>query len=1466
VTPQEELEYLRLKKRKAMATQGQPPAPSMAGPTAPDFMNGGMDLVSDGGPQSLGDMKIPGLQDYIVQNMQEQRDAEAQRKQLDQTATQAGFEARGQAAERMGVNSPLMQAAAAPALALAQQEGGRQVFNEAGVMLPDEAAGTTILNAQGVGIPGFVSSEMRDKMRQAYEDQPGWALTGEIAASYAPGEALFQGSKTAYNALAKPFVTRMLPKGGSSVARGTRLATHGVEQVGAWAGQNAFYQGTTGASSRAAQEGRAPTLSDVTEGAKAGATDPLNLAGPAATIALNRMATFIRSGGTSLTPTGRAAEVSRQTRGGSLPATERAGQVLGMDVLGTELRPQAVQRVVNLLSVDMAPEDIAGLFESVQQRLSSLPEAEAGRLTLGQALLDALDNPETSQAARQFPQAAFNLRQSLRNASLGGELGNPRRGDRRAGIVGGVREELQGSQTDYVSGKIDSALGDKRLINIDDQVAEAKAAIGQQYDSVLAQADPNRPEAKELTALVIGDQSKGILKRRAKNSGFLTPEGQGDVDAYAAARPDEAAHWLRSALSKASRKAQGREAVDLQNTVDELDALLETNAGYADARRAYGSEMGIDDAVSFGDRFVASAKNEYATDRLIRELEGMSDAERGVALLSIRNNLKSYLNGSQADGAARITSLTTEGVLGALQQLGPEGRQLAEDLKFMRREQKYLGNVVYGSDTARNLKASDAEKLGSMRNGKKGLGPEIVGDAVATGVSGHFAPILTSARMVGNALKNVGAPRVSTLNDEARFLMARRNNVPGLPQPGTANFSPPPRNAFANNESGFVRPDAAGTLMTGAGATAGALNPLDMNNDGKKDWQDRAMTAALYGGAAYGAKRGLSAIENSAARSKQWLQNPDFNAAFDDFTRSFKPKKITREATEAELDAATARADEIMRQWYAENPTVPARLSERGNDMTTLGGFQAGAHVGASPGPDEIPVRWREEIARRILKSQGLDPEPMLVQRYDVNNRRTYAGIERDKKRLGAARAKLSVAERARSDPDFVPGDTKPPTLQGTATLGNDMANALVGGTVGGIGGSLSGNFNDYNGDGVIDEKDRQIGFMRGTAAGAFLAPIGTRIGVKGHRFDMKGGKLPNALKPPTSPKGISGGPRNPMRAELPGSPEWEAAKAKGLDMSQPARMQRAKDMGFDTDPVLYHGTAEDFQNFNASGTGTFGEGVYLTDNPSLASSYAEGRDGGNVIPVYVKGKIATEADVSEIGYAGGGRDRADLAYDKGFSGYMNEYADGTKEIVIFNPSNIRSVNAAFDPDMAASPMLTAGPSGMKPPRMPKLKPDVPKGRPPKGGNPKLGQGNLIRQQYEGTNPPRLPEGPMTDAQLTARKAREAAMPLIEQGMSGEAIRQQTGVQTLTYKGKTVILPPYLNGANNEAIHRFFYDSLKQPFNKRPKWVQNALRQMAGSEEDALAAQRAWDEQNPLQLGGQRTPMVKPGKNALSGE
>lgn len=80
---------------------------------------------------------------------------------------------------------------------------------------------------------------------------------------------------------------------------------------------------------------------------------------------------------------------------------------------------------------------------------------------------------------------------------------------------------------------------------------------------------------------------------------------------------------------------------------------------------------------------------------------------------------------------------------------------------------------------------------------------------------------------------------------------------------------------------------------------------------------------------------------------------------------------------------------------------------------------------------------------------------------------------------------------------------------------------------------------------------------------------------------------------------------------------EWVAAVAKGLDMSQKGRMERAEAAGFDTAQVLYHGSNEaGFREFSLPvGRKTDDTGIFVTDDLTQAKSYQSGR--GEIVEIH---------------------------------------------------------------------------------------------------------------------------------------------------------------------------------------------------------------------------------------------------------
>ena len=155
--------------------------------------------------------------------------------------------------------------------------------------------------------------------------------------------------------------------------------------------------------------------------------------------------------------------------------------------------------------------------------------------------------------------------------------------------------------------------------------------------------------------------------------------------------------------------------------------------------------------------------------------------------------------------------------------------------------------------------------------------------------------------------------------------------------------------------------------------------------------------------------------------------------------------------------------------------------------------------------------------------------------------------------------------------------------------------------------------------------------------------------------------------------------------------------------MDQGARMQRAQDLGYDIDNPIYHSTNSSFDSFEIPEDRflKYGKGVYATPSPNYSDRYIrQNRDlesaykeGANVMPMYARGKIGTEQDweaarqemlaegVNPEGYNPMQEEIKRRLQEKGFDG-LNMFGN---EIIIYDPKNLRSINAEFDPTKADS-------------------------------------------------------------------------------------------------------------------------------------------------------------------------------------
>jgi predicted GNAT family acetyltransferase len=167
------------------------------------------------------------------------------------------------------------------------------------------------------------------------------------------------------------------------------------------------------------------------------------------------------------------------------------------------------------------------------------------------------------------------------------------------------------------------------------------------------------------------------------------------------------------------------------------------------------------------------------------------------------------------------------------------------------------------------------------------------------------------------------------------------------------------------------------------------------------------------------------------------------------------------------------------------------------------------------------------------------------------------------------------------------------------------------------------------------------------------------------------------------------------------------------LPMDEASRMARARAAGFDVENSLTHGSKRDIYGFSLNAPkstdfGWYGQGVSLApNNPSMSDAYAMvekegmGQWGGRTYPVMSRGRMyewpefnppATSLEQSQeltqslrgLGYEGAN------AYAPNDSDIWGEAAGSWREQTVYDPRNIRSRFARFDPEFSHLSNLNA--------------------------------------------------------------------------------------------------------------------------------------------------------------------------------
>jgi len=147
------------------------------------------------------------------------------------------------------------------------------------------------------------------------------------------------------------------------------------------------------------------------------------------------------------------------------------------------------------------------------------------------------------------------------------------------------------------------------------------------------------------------------------------------------------------------------------------------------------------------------------------------------------------------------------------------------------------------------------------------------------------------------------------------------------------------------------------------------------------------------------------------------------------------------------------------------------------------------------------------------------------------------------------------------------------------------------------------------------------------------------------------------------------------------------------LSMDTASRMQRAETMGFDPSNVQYHGTSSNFTEFTPSTVGNLGAGVYATPDPLNASNRAalirfrkdlNPNASPNVLPILTRSESPLDFMGNPL------KVDVDHVQSQGFDSIVRRDS-GTGDVVetnTFDPRNVRSLFAAFDPEYKGSNIL----------------------------------------------------------------------------------------------------------------------------------------------------------------------------------
>ena len=522
---------------------------------------------------------------------------------------------------------------------------------------------------------------------------------------------------------------------------------------------------------------------------------------------------------------------------------------------------RALERFLTNQGVSLDGITLGRINSVVQDARQTSSKALALPVRIKDILIDALDD------------GTGNLRNAVQDHLRGTVV---RGGDAGQTVTASIDEDLPAARSE-LSDFFGKQLGKRARIKSEDQTTEQLAEIGRQgYEPILSKGPQSADSEQALRGILAGpgmNKLKSPLEEIAAGEGLSLQE-MIDSD------PLRAAHWMQSKarqLSESGDPVKGPAFRALRNRL--LKGINDAAPGYDKIRKEYGDEYGNLTALEFGDKFLTQAGKAFEVDRMARAYKELSPAQKRIALLSVRDVLRTASGKGKRRAAPRLGRVGDEQVLESLETVfGARGARVAQGIEevdnFLFSRQDIDPRRGPRSTPDRHLADRAATNVLAPWRQKVASAFEKVGsDAAAASVG--FPPL----RVIGGAATGIGRAidgnPTGRLNDLAKLLEAKVSPAQTHAKP--KRVAPPkgpdgkflsrekaqelgieyPAPAKKPAEAGFISPDmltglSGRTAVGGAfGASAGYQNPIDFDGDGEHSFLEKVGTGAvgLVGGA-----------------------------------------------------------------------------------------------------------------------------------------------------------------------------------------------------------------------------------------------------------------------------------------------------------------------------------------------------------------------------------------------------------------------------------------------------------------------------------------------------------------------------------------------------------------------------------------------------------------------------------------